>query len=131
MREPALYLALADAVLVLHFGVVCFVVGGLVAIVLGHRRGWRWVDGRLFRLAHLAAIGIVVLQAWLGQACPLTTLESWLRFQGGAALYDTQGFVQHWFQRLLFWDAPGWVFTLLYTAFGAAVVAAWWRWPPR
>ena len=35
------------------------------------------------------AIAVVVAQSWLGVDCPLTTLESWLRAQAGAA-----GFVQ-------------------------------------
>jgi hypothetical protein len=124
------YQALADAVLLLHFGFVLFVVLGLLAIVLGHRRAWTWVDRLGFRLAHLAAIGFVVTQAWLGQACPLTTLESWLRTRGGGTPY-AQGFIAHWVQRLVFWDAPPWLFTLLYTAFGALVAWTWWRWPPR
>jgi hypothetical protein len=32
---------------------------------------------------------------------------------------------------LLFYDAPGWVFTLVYTAFGLLVVAAFILAPPR
>lgn len=127
--SPA-YRALADAVLVLHLGVVAFVVGGLVLILLGRWRGWAWVHGRAFRLVHLAAIGLVVVQSWLGAACPLTTLESWLRVQAGAAGYGG-GFIEHWVTRLLFWDAPPWVFGLSYTAFGALVLLAWWYCPPR
>lgn len=121
---------LADTVLLLHAAVVVFVVGGLLAVVLGGWRGWAWVRGRWFRALHLCAIGVVVLQAWLGQDCPLTTLESWLRLQAGAAGYDG-GFVAHWVSRLLYWEAPAWVFTLAYTAFGALVALAWWAWPPR
>ena len=121
---------LADAVLVLHLGIMLFVVGGLAAIVAGHLRGWRWVDGFAFRIAHLAAIAIVVAQAWLGQQCPLTTLESWLRLQAGAPGY-AKGFIEDWVQRILYWQAPTWVFTLAYTAFGAVVAWAWWRYPPR
>jgi len=121
---------LADAVLLLHLGVVLFVVGGLLAVLAGRVRGWGWVRQRGFRLAHLAAIGVVVLQSWLGQQCPLTTLESWLRVQAGAAGY-AEGFIQHWVTQVLFYQAPGWVFGLAYTAFGAAVAWAWWWCPPR
>lgn len=124
------YTLLADAVLLLHFGVVLFVVGGLVLVVLGNRFGWRWVNGWWFRLAHLAAIAVVVLQSWFGQICPLTTLESWLRVRGGAPAYDA-GFIEHWVQRLLYYEAPSWVFAAAYTAFGLLVVLAWWRFPPR
>lgn len=124
------YQWLADAVLVLHVGVVLFVVGGLVLVVLGNRRGWAWVNRIGFRLAHLAAIGVVAAQAWLGAVCPLTTLESWLRLRAGAGAYRGS-FVEHWLQRLLYFDAPPWVFVLGYTLFAALVAAAWCRYPPR
>jgi hypothetical protein len=50
-------------VLVVHFGVVLFVVGGLALVVAGNRVGWPWVNIWWFRLAHLAAIAVVVTQA--------------------------------------------------------------------
>lgn len=121
---------LADAVLTLHFGIVAFVVGGLVLVIVGNRRGWRFVNGWWFRLAHLAAIGIVMAQAWLGVICPLTTFESWLRVRAGAAGYETS-FIQYWIGRALYYDAPAWVFTAAYTLFAAAVVVTWWYFPPR
>ena len=124
------WLPLADAVLVLHIGVVLFVIGGLAAVVVGNLRGWRWVNRRAFRFLHLATIGVVVVQAWLGEWCPLTLLESWLRLRGGQPGYPT-GFIAHWLHRLLYWEAPLWVFALAYSAFGALVLLAWWRWPPR
>ena len=85
METP--YRLFADVVLALHFGIVVFVVAGLVLVVVGNWRAWRFVNRWWFRLAHLAAIGIVVAQAWLGVVCPLTTLESWLRSQTGGAGY--------------------------------------------
>ena len=124
------YQALADAMLVLHFAVVAFVVLGLPAILLGNWRGWRWVNRLWWRLAHLAAIGVVVLQAWLGQHCALTLWESQLRLLAGQAVYQ-QSFIQHWVQRLLYHEAPLWVFALAYTGFAALVVWAWWRHPPQ
>lgn len=124
------YQLLADAVLLLHFAVVVFVIGGLAAVLVGNAAGWRWVNGWWFRLAHLLAIGVVVVQSWLGQLCPLTILESWLRVQAGAQAYQ-QSFIEHWVQRIIYYDIPLWVFTLLYTAFAALVVLAWWRYPPR
>jgi hypothetical protein len=124
------YQLLADAVLVVHFGVVLFVVGGLVVVLAGNWLHWRWVNGWWFRLAHLGAIAFVVVQAWLGRLCPLTTLESWLRLQAGSPSYGTS-FIEHWVQRLIYYEAPAWVFTAAYTLFGAGVIAAWWRYPPR
>jgi hypothetical protein len=81
-------------------------------------------------LAHLAAVGVVVVQAWLGRYCPLTILESWLRVQAGGSAY-TASFVEHWVQQVLYYEAPLWVFALVYTVFGLLVVAAWWWFPPR
>jgi hypothetical protein len=128
---PAIpYQLLADAILLLHFGVVFFVVGGLLVVVAGNWLRWRWVNHWWFRLAHLAAIVIVAAQAWLGQLCPLTKLESWLRVQAGSPAYS-KSFIEHWFQKLIYYDAPLWVFTMVYTAFAALVLLAWWRYPPR
>jgi len=128
--ESLPYRWLADAVLVAHFGVVLFVVGGLVLVVAGNRAGWAWVNRWGFRLAHLAAIGIVVAQAWLGMDCPLTVLESWLRSQAGGSAY-ARSFIETWVQRLLYYEAPAWVFTTAYTLFAVLVVLVWWRFPPR
>ena len=116
--------AAADAVLILHVAFVLFVVAGLVLIFVGAAMGWRWVRSRAFRLAHLAAIGVVVAQAWLGVVCPLTTLEMALRARAGDAVY-AGSFVAHWLHAALYWQAPAWVFTVAYTAFGAAVLASW------
>ncbi len=121
---------LADAMLALHLGVVLFVVGGLPYVLLGYRRGWRGARSLMFRLAHLLAIGIVAAQAWLGRLCPLTVWEMALRQRAGQASYGAS-FVAHWLGRLLYWDAPGWVFTAAYTLFGLAVLAAWWWLPPE
>ena len=126
---PVMYQALADLVLVLHAAVVMFVGGGLVLVVVGNAKGWHWVNAIWFRTGHLVAIAVVTLQAWAGMVCPLTTLESWLRVRGGSQGY-TASFIEHWVQRLLFYEGPTWVFTVLYSAFAAAVAATWWRYPP-
>lgn len=124
-----MYQVLADIVLVVHLAIVLFVVGGLVLIVAGGLRGWQWTASRPFRFAHVAAIGVVVAQAWLGQACPLTTLESWLRLQAGGKAYEAS-FIEHWVQAVLFYSAPPWVFTAIYTLFAGLVFLAWRRFPP-
>lgn len=123
------YQILADAVLAVHVAIVVFVVGGLVLILLGNRLGWQWVNRRWFRYLHVMAIGVVVLQAWLGVLCPLTTLEMWLRAEAGEAGY-TGSFVQYWLQRLLYYEAPPWVFIVAYSLFGLAVLLSWWKFPP-
>jgi hypothetical protein len=118
---------LADAVLVIHALIALFIVGGLAAIWVGACLGWEWVRNRLFRLAHLFAIGIVSSLALLGTPCPLTTLEDWLR----TGSVGTEGFIQRWVSRLLYYDVPAWVFTLAYVAFALVVLLTWRRVPAR
>jgi hypothetical protein len=124
------YQLLADLVLVLHAAVVLFVVGGLLLVIAGNAwRRWPWVNAPAFRLAHLASIGFVVVEAWVGATCPLTTLEMALRLRAGTSVYDGS-FIQHWLQRLLYYEAPAWVFVLAYSLFGLLVVVTWWYFPP-
>ncbi len=124
------YRILADLVLVIHALFVGFVVFGLLLILIGRWRGWGWVRSFWFRLAHLLAIGLVVVQAWIGVLCPLTILEQNLRRCAGDEGY-AGGFVAHHLHRLLFFEAEPWVFTLIYTLFGAAVLATLLLVPPR
>ncbi len=124
------YQLAADAILILHFGFVVFVVGGLLMIFLGHRLGWRWIYGIRFRVLHLAAIGVVVLQSWLGAICPLTLWEMQLRELAGDLTYQGS-FVAYWLHRLLFFQAPPAVFIIVYTLFAALVVASWFWIRPR
>lgn len=123
------YQLLADVVLTLHFLVVAFVIGGLVLTIIGNFKAWRWVNALWFRLAHLAAIAVVIAQAWFGATCPLTSLEMWLRAKARAATYHGS-FIEHWVHQLMYYDAPSWVFTLAYSVFGLLVAATWWRFPP-
>jgi len=124
------YRFLADLILLAHVAIVLFIVGGLAVVVVGNLRHWRWVNNYWFRLTHLAAIGVVMIQAWLGEICPLTTLESWLRTQAGMSGYS-ESFIQHWVQQLLYYDAPFWIFATVYTLFALVVLFVWWCFPPR
>ena len=47
------YQMFADFVLILHFAIVVFVIGGLVLIIVGNMCGWYWVNALWFRLALL------------------------------------------------------------------------------
>jgi hypothetical protein len=118
------YAALADAVLVVHVLFVAFVVAGQGAILAGLWRHWHWVRNLTFRLAHLLAIGVVVLQSWLGMLCPLTVVESEFRRRAGQPVY-AESFIAYWLHRVLYYQADEWVFTALYSAFGALVALTW------
>jgi hypothetical protein len=122
--------ALADLVLLVHALFVGFVVIGFALILAGLALGWSWVRQPGVRYAHLAAIAVVVVQSWFGMECPLTTLENALRVQAGQTGYGAS-FMQDWLYRILYYQAPAWVFTVAYTAFGTAVVLVWWFAPPR
>jgi len=106
---------LADVVLVLHFAIVVFIVGGLVLTWIGAGLGWGWVRNPVFRYLHLGAIVFVALEALLGYACPLTVWEDLLR--GGVR---TESFIGRLVRRALYYDAPAWVFTALYVAWAIA-----------
>lgn len=120
----------ANVIGVLHALFVLFVVGGQGLIVAGWELGWGWTRDRLFRYVHLGAIGFVVVQQWLGQWCPLTLWESELRRKAGEQGYDG-GFIEYWLNALLYYSAPTWVFTVVYTGFGALVAATLFYYPPE
>jgi uncharacterized BrkB/YihY/UPF0761 family membrane protein len=124
MNDARLYSLIADTILVIHFAFVLFVVFGFMLILTGLLARWSWIHNRIFRIAHLAAVGFVVLQAWLGQLCPLTIWENELRRRAGQSGY-TETFIEHWLHDILFYQAPPWVFTTVYTCFGALVVLVW------
>jgi hypothetical protein len=131
MRFDAdMWVRMADLILALHTAFILFVVGGQILIVAGWARGWSWPRNQLFRLLHLMATGFVVLEAWFGVTCPLTALENMLRSLAGVSAYEN-GFIRHWMHQLIFYSAPGWVFTLVYTVFAGLVVLAWLMYPPR
>ncbi len=113
---------LADVIGVTHALIVLFIVGGQALIMAGWGWGWAWTRGRGFRFAHLAAIGFVVAQQWLGAICPLTLWESELRQKAGKEGFEA-GFIEYWLDALLYYSAPPWVFTAVYTAFAATVAA--------
>jgi hypothetical protein len=124
------YRIVADLVVIVHFSYIAFVVFGMLAILVGLGFGWGWVRNPWFRIAHLAAIGIVALQAMAGVVCPLTTLENGLRLRAGQTSYPG-AFIGYWAHRLTFYQAPAWVFTLCYTLFGVAVLGTFILAPPR
>ena len=127
-----LWLAAADLVTVIHAGYVAFVVIGFVAILVGWATGWRWVRNPYFRVIHLAMILFVCCEALIGATCPLTIWENVLRVKGGESGYS-RDFIGYWFDWLIFYQAPPWVFTTVYLTFSALVLLAFWlvpiQWP--
>lgn len=110
----------ADAVLVVHFLFVAFVIlGGLLAL--------RW---RKLAWAHVPVALYGAAIEFLGFICPLTPLEVWLRRRGGEAGYEG-GFIEHYITAALY---PTGLTREIQLTLGVAVLAinaaiyiAWWR----
>lgn len=124
------YLIAADMMLFTHALFVAFVIFGLVLVIVGKLVSWTWVHNPWFRVAHLLAIAVVVLQSWLGVICPLTIWEMQLREKAGDAYYEG-AFIAHWVDQLLYYQAPPWVFMVCYTVFGLLVLVSWFWVRPR
>jgi Protein of Unknown function (DUF2784) len=108
---------LADLLLVLHFSIAGFIVLGLILVWIGALARWSWIRNPWFRYLHLTAIVFVAAEALLGFACPLTIWEDLLR--GGVR---PESFIGRWVHRLLYYNAPEWVFTALYSSWAAAAL---------
>lgn len=111
---------LADALALLHFGFVVFVVAGGVLVLRWPRVAW----------AHLpaAAWGVAIeLGGWI---CPLTPLENALRRSAGESGF-TGGFVEHYLLPVLY---PAGLTRTVQIGLGVGVlllnllVYGWWVW---
>jgi hypothetical protein len=130
LDSTSFYLIAADAILLLHVLFVVFIVLGLLLIFAGNALSWQWVRNPWFRLLHLIAIAVVVIQSWLLVICPLTIFEMALRERAGDAAYAGT-FISHWLETLLYYRAPPWVFIVCYTLFGGIVIFSWFYVRPR
>jgi hypothetical protein len=117
---------MADVLLIVHFLIAAFIVGGLVVVWIGAPLRWRWVRNPWFRYLHVGAIAFVAAEAALGVMCPLTVWEDMLR--GGVR---ADSFVGRWVRHFLYYNAPEWVFTAAYVTWTAATLLTLWRVPPR
>lgn len=130
MSDPGVYAVLANVIVITHALFVLFVVGGQGIILYGWWQGWAWTRNLAFRLLHLAAMGVVVLETWLGIVCPLTALENYFRSLAGR-VPEHADFVAYWLGRILFYAFPPWVFIALYTLFFALILITLVAYPPR
>ena len=131
VQNHQVYSFLADLILLIHFGFVAFVLLGLVAIWVGYFRKWAFVRNFWFRCAHLLAIGIVAAEAIGGIVCPLTKWEAQFRWRAGGNVDYAGSFMQHWVHKIMFFDIPESVFTIVYVAFFSLVAVSLWLVRPR
>lgn len=128
-----IYALLADLLTTFHLGIVLFVLLGQVAILTGILRGWRWIEGALFRWTHVGLMVFIAAQGALGRICPLTTWEYDLRVAAGEEGHSGT-FIGRLMHDVLFID-PETVsqaeLNLYYVAFAALVVLCLWVVPPH
>ena len=115
----------------IHWGNIRFIVGGLILIWIGRWRRWRWVHNGWFRLAHLLTMGMVALQTVAMLPCPLSVWEWELRRMAGQVDQPRSGFIQHWVERLMYYELPSWIFAPLYIVFFILILYTVRAMPPR
>ena len=116
------YALLADAVLVLHFAFVLFVVAGLLLTWIGYFAGWKFARNPWFRGAHLVAMAVVVAESLFGVLCPLTKWETALRLEAGEDPAYAGSFIQHWVHRVMFFEISERTFTIVYVIFFVLII---------
>jgi hypothetical protein len=124
------YRILADAVALLHFAYVAFVVFGMAAILMGIARRWAWVRNFWFRAVHFLMIAVVAVESLGGILCPLTKWEDRLRELGGETSAPSS-FIGRWIDRLLFIDVSPSALAVCYCLFALAVLLTLIVAPPR
>ena len=125
-----LYQLLADLIVAIHIAYVVYVVGGLVAILIGAWRRRKWIRNPWFRITHLLAILIVVMEIFLKLNCPLTTWENQARAAAQQPV-DGSAFMDRLLTFILIGSAPRWVINGAYFLFAIAIVATFFWAPPR
>ncbi len=137
-----IYARLAELVIVVHFGIIAFVVLGQAGILVGWCFGWRWIRNPWFRLSHSATILIVAFEAMVDFECPLTTWEYDLRVAAGQLDPDFRnqnwndndfGFISQQVRKVLFYDPAkhGMILEASYYAFAGLTLATIFLIPPR
>ncbi|HUX14537.1 MAG TPA: DUF2784 domain-containing protein [Spirochaetia bacterium] len=121
----------ADLIVTVHLLYVGFTVGGEILILPGGILRWKWVHNLPFRIAHLAAMALVAVEALAGVSCPLTVWEYALRQRAGQHVDSQISFVGRLIREIIFYNFPPWFFTILYVGFTLLVGLTLLLVPPR
>ena len=124
------YSLLADIIVVIHLAYACFVLFGFIGIVIGVWRRWSLIENSPFRITHLICTAFVPLETLLRMTCPLTTLENYFLKASGTSGYE-RSFIGNLASKILFYDAPEWIFTVIYLALAIMVIFYFFRFPPK
>ncbi len=88
-----IYRFLADALVVIHFGFILFVIFGALGAL--RYRWWPWL--------HLPVVAWGISIEWIGWICPLAPLENRFRALAGQGGYEG-GFIEHYLIPLIYPD---------------------------
>lgn len=124
------YGLLADLIVAIHIAYVAYIIIGVMLILVGLRRKWNWVRNPWFRLTHLAAILIVVLELIFKTTCPLTVLEFKFRSLAGQPVTEAT-FVERLMYYILSGWLPGSLTNSVYVVVGVVVALTFVLAPPR
>ena len=122
----------ANLIALIHLAYFVFIVGGMAAIVFGPRWGiaWAWVRNPWFRMAHLLAIYVVLVEDVTGFPCPLNVLQWGAREAATGSTEATTG-VGGFLDYLLYHTISPLALDVMYWSFGVLVLALLWIVPPR
>jgi len=123
------YSLLADIVVIIHLAYACFVLFGFLAIVIGVYCNWVWIRNYPFRILHFACTAFVFLETVLSITCPLTLLENFFLRVSRVEGYN-RSFIGNLVSKILFYDAPEWIFATIYVLLAIAVVIYYILFPP-
>jgi hypothetical protein len=121
---------LANVVAFLHLAYALFVILGTIAIVIGPSVGWQWIRNLPFRILHVAAVYVVLVEEVFGIQCPLNVLTWNLRTASGGPEEATDG-LGGILDGLLYRTVPGWALDGMYWSLGAGLLVLLYVVPPR
>ena len=120
----------ANLIAAVHIAYFLFIVGGMVAIVVSLRQPIPWVRNLWFRIAHIAAIYIVLFEEITGLPCPLNVLQ-WGAREAATGSAESSTGVSGMLDFLLYHTVSPLALDIMYWSFGALVLVMLWMVPPR
>lgn len=94
-----IYMVLSDAVVIVHFIWILFLIFGAIP-------GVRWKSVKIFHISGLTFAMVIQAFNWY---CPLTYLEVWLRSKQNPSATYTGSFIAHYAEKIVYLDLPRWV----------------------
>ncbi len=128
--SPSTALHIAHVILAIHIISALFIIAGVIVIPIGLRAGWDFVNVCWWRVLHIGALAVVVVQKLLGQACFLSVWEERYLTIAKHAGYPVP-LIHSMGDRAVHVPLPFVATTVFYTATLVYLIVLWLRWPPR